>query len=236
MSIERFSASSAGRHMACHASANLPAAIPHWQDPELEDTAASASGTAKHKLLEPIMYLSTKEIDGFAKYLQYIADLRKTRRFKALVEQKMTAEWLATKPSTTADLVLYTQDEIHILDGKWGKIPVHARNNVQLLFYAVTYAVFAPRAKKVTVHILQPLIDNYDSWEISTTELKQFMADAIAAEAAIQGGDVTFSPGDHCTFCPANPHGRGTKGRPFCPTLMGMYYPNIVNEDEILAL
>ncbi len=233
---ERFSASAAGRHMGCHASANLPLAIPGYKDPVVDDTPASAAGTMRHKLLEPIMSLTTKEIDGFAKYLQYVADLRKTRRFKVLVEQMMVAEWLDTKPKTTADLVLYTQDEIHILDGKWGKIPVYAQGNVQLMFYAVTYAVFAPRAKKVTVHILQPLIDNYDSWEISTTELRQFMEDALAAERAIQAGDTTFAPGDHCTFCPANPHGRGAKSTTFCPELMSIFYPKIIDEDAILDL
>lgn len=45
----------------------------------------------------------------------------------------------------------------------------------------------------------------------------------------------TFSPGDHCKFCPANPHGRGAKGKPYCPAMMGLLYPQpAVNYDEML--
>jgi hypothetical protein len=66
--------------------------------------------------------------------------------------------------------------------------------------------------------------------------LAQFMADALKAEALVLAGDTTFGPSDSCTFCPANPHGRGSKGRPFCPAQMQMLYPDKTNEAEILAL
>lgn len=235
---ERLSASVAGRHMACHASAQLDLAIPNWTPPVEDRTADNAAnrGSHKHKVLEPIMEMSAKDIGYMAQYLQYVADLRSTRRFKVLIEHPVKATWLTTQPGTTADLVLYTQDEIHVLDGKWGKIPVEVKENEQLLFYAACYGGLAPKAKGVTAHILQPYADNFESWFIDTNRLAQFMAEAQAAEAAIQGGSVTFGPGDHCKFCPANPHSRGQKGSPLCPAMMQMLYPSHVNEDEILSL
>ena len=59
----------------------------------------------------------------------------------------MVAEWLPSKPGTTADLVLYVADEIHVIDLKTGKIPVLVYDNQQLLFYAATYGHLAPKAK-----------------------------------------------------------------------------------------
>lgn len=234
---ERFSASVVGRHMACHASANLELAIPHYVPPVRDETAGQkAIGTARHKMLEPIVALSPGDLRHMARLIQYVADLRSTRRFTSvLVEESITAEWLTTKPSTTADLVLATQDEIHVIDYKWGKIPVEVVGNHQLLFYAACYAPLAPKAKGVELHILQPYADNYESWFADTNEIARFMADAQKAEAAIQQGDLTFGPSDHCQFCPANPHSRGDKGRPLCPEMMRLLYPPVIDEAEILA-
>lgn len=234
---ERFSASVAARHMACPASANLPLAIPNWTPPVVDDTAgAKGEGTARHEMLDPIMRLSAGEVQQFAEVLTYIADLRATRRFTVMVEEPVTATWLVTQPKTTADQVLFTQDEIHIIDYKWGRIPVEVVGNIQLLFYAACYGNLAPRAKGVTLHILQPKLHSYESWFADTPTIAQFMADAQAAEQKIGANDVTFGPSDHCTFCPANPHGRGDKGKPLCPAMMKMLYPDHTDEDEILSL
>jgi hypothetical protein len=236
---ERFSGSVAGRHMACHASANLPLAIPGWQPPVEDRTADNAAnrGTAKHEYLEPILALPRKDIDSFAKLLRYVADLRATRRFKLEVELSVRSTWLANPQPTKVDYVLYTQDEIHVIDWKWGDILVEAKDNAQLMWYALCVAGLAPRAKGVHCHIVQPSIDNFDMVFVDTNELKQFMEDTIKTEAAIAAGDVTFGPTDkHCTFCPANPRSRGAKAGPYCPPLMQLWYPNVLDEDEILAL
>ncbi len=237
---ERFSASVAGQHMACHASANLDLAIRGWEPPVEDRTKDNAAnrGTAKHEMLEPLVKLSPGDLRHMIKFLTYVSGVRDLRRFNVLVEQSMTAEWLDTKPKTTADYVFYTQDEIHVLDGKWGRIKVDVVENHQLMFYGVTYSHLAPKAKGVHLHILQPYADNYDTWFADTNRLAQFMADARAAEAAIQAGSTTFQPGDHCTFCPANPHSRGDKGHPLCPSMMQLlgYGFRDVDEDELLAL
>jgi hypothetical protein len=235
---ERFSASVAGRHMACHASANLELAIPNWVEPVRDETKGQkAVGTDRHKMLEPMMELSPGDLQHMIDVMQYVANLRKTRRFKVLIEEKVEATWLDSRPSTTADLVLYTQDELHVIDYKWGKIPVDVVDNHQLLFYDVCYAPLAPKAKKVTNHILQPYAKNFDSWTVSTTELQKFMEEAIATEKAIAAGSLKFGPSDHCTFCPANPHSRGDKGKPLCPAMMQLLYPSAgVDEDAVLSL
>jgi hypothetical protein len=235
---ERFSASVAGRHMACHASANLELAIPNYVPPVEDRTVDNAAnrGTNMHEILAKAGELSTRDMNMLVEAMAYVAILRRDRRFKVLNEVSMVADWLATKPQTTADVVLYTQDEIHLIDYKTGKIPVEVKENEQLMYGAVTYGHLAPKAKGVMLHIVQPWADNCESWFADATRLKVFMDDALAAEAAIAAGDTTFGPSDHCKFCPANPHSRGLKGRPLCPALMGMLYPDKTDEAEIFSL
>ena len=235
--IQRFSASVASRHMACHASANLEVAIPNWVEPEIDPSADNAAnrGTEMHKIMADVMALTTKDGENFAKAVAYIAEVRKRRRFSILIEEPVDAVWLLSKPGTTADLVLYVKDEIHILDLKTGRIPVEAQENSQLLFYAASYGYLAPHAEGVHLHIVQPWADNMTEWFASATRVRQFMTEARLAEADIRHGDTSFMPGDHCMFCPANPRSRAPKGRPYCPALMELYFPMAVDEDAMLA-
>lgn len=233
----RFSASSAARLMACPASANLELAIPGYKPPVVDEMAgAKGRGSLVHELLEASSFLSAKELQHLADILTYVSQLRSRRRFKVLAEETVTADWLVSAPKTTADLVLYVQDEIHVIDYKWGLIPVELHDNAQLLFYAACYAKLAPKATGVTVHVLQPRADTMDSVFITATQLRAFMAKAKAADQKIIDGDLTFGPSDHCLFCPAYPHSRGDKGSPLCPTTLRMLYPPKVDEDEILGL
>lgn len=225
--------------MACPASANLPLAIPNWSppDPVQEDARPAVSkGHKLHENFADIVTLPASDIRAMISALQYVEAVRSQRKFKVLSEESIEATWLASKPSTTVDLVLYLQDEIHVFDLKTGRIPVDVVNNKQLLFYAVCFAPLAPLAKGVTLHIVQPWAEGNQSWFADTTVLKQFMADAIAAEKKILAGDTTFGPSDNCKFCPANPHSRGLKGKPLCPAMMKLLYPPIVDEAEILSM
>lgn len=232
-----FSASNAARFMACPASANLEAAIPGYTPPVVDEMkGAKGKGTNMHAWLEETSTWTAKDLLHMSQALAYMAELRSRRRFKVLAEESTVAEWLPSKPRTTVDVVLYTQDELHVVDYKWGKIPVALAGNAQLLFYAACFLHLAPKAKGVTIHIVQPPAGVLDWAWVSAAELAQFMADARAAEAKVRAIDTTFGPSDACTFCPANPHSRGDKGTPLCPAMMSMLYPAAVDTQEILDL
>lgn len=232
---EQFSASRAARHMACHASAHLELAIPNWTPPVVDPTAgAKGQGTRMHEMLEPLWALSPTNLRHVGNVVDYVARVRALRRFNVLIEETVVADWLPSAPSTTADLVLYVQDEIHIIDFKWGKIPVEVVDNEQVLYYARSYAHLAPKAQGVTGHIVQPYADVFESWFMDTAELLRFETKAIATDTAITAGSTSFGPSDHCLFCPAYPHSRGDKGKPLCPATMALLYPPIIDEDEIL--
>jgi hypothetical protein len=221
--------------MSCHASAHLDLAIPNWTPPMGDPMAgAKGKGTLMHKMLEPVWQLSATDMQHVVRVITYVAWLRDQRRFNVLIEERVQATWLPSAPYTTADLVLYTADEIHVVDFKWGRIPVEIVGNKQVLFYGRSYAHLAPKAQGVTGHIVQPYADNFESWFMDTAELARFEADAILADKAITSGDITFGPSDHCIFCPAFPHSRSDKGKPLCPVTMAMLYPPLMDEDEIL--
>jgi len=225
---EKFSASQAKKFMNCHAAANLDIAIPNWEPPIEDpdaDTAANR-GTRMHELFAGIMSLSISDTERMVQALDYVNGVRARRRFKSLIEVPQRADWLASEPWTTADLVLYLQDEIHVLDLKTGRIFVDVKDNEQMLFYAATYLKFAPRAKEVHMHIVQPWADNIAEEVVSVDDLAAWMNEAATHDLDILDGDTTFMPGDHCLFCPANPHARTAKGSPLCPAMMQVLYPS----------
>lgn len=232
-----FSASNAGRFTACPASADLDGAIPGWTPPVVDPMkGAKGHGTLMHEYLEKTSELSAKDLRCLAQALEYMAELRSKRRFKVLAEEGTVADWLTSKPKTTVDVVLYVADELHVIDYKAGVIPVDVVDNEQLFFYGACFAHLAPKAKGMTLHIVQPWANNIASVWVSTTEMAAFMQRTQEAERKVLAGNHTFGPSDHCKFCPANPHSRGDKGRPFCPVMMQLLYPQRVDEDEILGL
>lgn len=235
---ERFSASYATRHLNCHASANLKAAIPGYEDPPDDGRIkASVLGTEMHRFMELAQAYSPAEVLALARAMEYVAELRKRRRFKMRLEAQGQGWWLVGKPNTTADVLLYVSDEIHVIDYKFGRVPVEVDGNDQGKYYSLAFLPMAPRAKGVHFHIVQPLVDNIESTFFTRAELEQFKADTIAAQDAILNGSVKFSPGDHCQFCPANPHSRGAKGSVYCPAMLQVLYPPPpLDEDAILDL
>ena len=237
MARRRFSASSAAQLMSCVGSADLANSIPGWVDPVVvEGAGAKGKGHELHKIFAAISEYSASDMRKISEALAYVAKIRSSRRFTALIEMTLNAEWLMSKPQTTVDLCLYVADEMHIIDWKTGLIPVDPANNHQLLFYAATFLPLAPKAQGVTVHVVQPWADGSSSWFADRSTISQFMLDALDAEQKILAGDPTRTPSDHCKFCPANPHSRSDKGNPLCPEMMSMLYPPYLDEDEILAL
>lgn len=223
--------------MACPGSADLEAAIPGFEPPEKNENGRKGEGHRIHDLLANIITMPLRDVEKMIAALDFVAKLRRARRFKVLAEEPAVAEWLVSKPTTTVDLVLYVQDEIHVIDWKTGAIQVDAYENEQMMYYARTHVHLAPKAKGVWLHIVQPWAKGGNSsWFCDANRLAKFTVDALAAEQKIANGDLSLHPSDSCTFCPANPHSRGDKGTRMCPSMMQMLYPMTVDEDAILNL
>lgn len=160
-------------------------------------------------------------------------------------ELDMKTTWLSKPGKTQADFVLYDRGSgtLEIVDYKTGSIPVSAIDNDQLKFYAWSVIKFLDltgttphtTVDKIVVTILQPGATTDNFQELTYRELEEWSKEALAAESRIFDGVLTLTPGDHCTFCPANPFARGEKGFPLCPAQREFLFPSTVDLDEILA-
>lgn len=237
MARKNLSASRIAQINNCHASADLEKAIPGFILPvEDHDAGAMGLGSALHTVLEGAVPFKATDLVNLAKCLEYLASLKKNKRLNAVAEVKAQAEWLDSKPTVVVDAVLYNNSTLHIIDWKTGRIHVEAFGNEQLLHYAATFLNLAPAANEIHLHIVQPWADNIDTWTVSRQMVKDFIKRTRATEAALNAGSTTFGVGDHCKFCPANPHSRGAKGNHFCPAIMQVLYPSTVDEAAILDL
>ena len=165
----------------------------------------------------------------------YMADLLERTAPRATIygEQSVIAYWLPSTPPTTPDVAIVGETILEIVDYKTGAIKVEPTDNDQLMFYAACWLKKAPLAKEFTVHVVQP--DNIVSWTAPVSYLRGWMKRAIAADQRIQAKDLTLNPSDHCTFCPANPWGRGDKSEAKCPAQHKLLYPPVFDEDELFA-
>lgn len=113
----------------------------------------------------------------------------------------------------TADVVIKTPTELHIVDWKFGKgVPVYADNNDQLYAYAAGAAAGAADTPKILsayesiyIHVVQPRIENFDLVRLTPNDLLFWINDRLipGVEQALLD-DAPFCPGEkQCRWCPA---------------------------------
>ena len=214
----RLSASYSSQWMNCHAATDLETALPGFELTR-SDTPASTRGTNMHAILAAAIAFGTKsDLDDIVQMLSYVNDLWATRRFNVLVEHKMSMAWMKDPAWTTADVILYLVDELHIIDHKAGSIVVDP-DDPQLKSYGAAARALnlAPKAKGVWLHVNQPKAKNQVKVWISNEELDAFIAEQQRHEEELLAGDLSFGPQHKaCQFCPANPMSRGAKGNVLC--------------------
>lgn len=109
----------------------------------------------------------------------------------------------------TADAVLVSPKEIHIVDFKYGKgVRVDVTENSQLRLYGVgaldLYDVLDD-IETVSVSVYQPRLNNYGTETLAAVELREWR-DTIVAPVAKEalGPDAPFGPSETaCRWCPA---------------------------------
>lgn len=239
--MQKFSASQAEKFIGCHASADLETAIPGFKLPENDidrepsipenigfivdmidkvsrDTGSSKAasrGTMLHACVATLLaeFSTSGQFEKLVLLFNSLLAVMQKRRFKMLIEETVMLDWLQRPAPTTADLVLYTADELHVWDWKFGTMPVDI-SALQLKIYALAFMFLAPKAKGVTVHVLQP--GNYAEVYYTKEQLIAARDLVIKHEAEVLAGDLSFNTGKQCEFCPASPYTRGAKGNISC--------------------
>jgi hypothetical protein len=211
----RLSASRTDRFMQCPGSYRLESLMPY--EPAGE---AAAIGTAIHELSEII--LSGKEVpagtdpDHVAMaqgYADFVNTLVENPR-KKLIEVNLDEGLKSLHPALggTADAILVDGDHLIILDLKTGRVPVEAKDNKQMLTYALgaMRQFKAPSHITCTMHIYQPKV-GHSKWTVTGQDLVDHGARLKAAAELALTDDAPTSPSpDACRYC---------KAKTICPSM-----------------
>lgn len=235
------SASGAHRWMHCPASARWEATLPEPPEKDYTKEGTLAHALAEQMLLKvQAKYNNFHDRKTIQQDLQ-IAELKKDPLYTQAMGEYVAAytehiegllfeltaqgkycrlfpevrlnltEWIP-EGFGTSDCVIISDDEMYVIDLKYGKgTLVIAHDNPQLRAYALgAWRVFADTEDISTVHmmIFQPRMDNYDTETMSLQDLLDWGEKVLAPAAELAWtGEGGFCPGTHCKFC---------KGRVIC--------------------
>ena len=125
-----------------------------------------------------------------------------------LVEEKVDFSRYVPDGFGTADCLIISDDELHIIDFKYGQgILVDAYDNPQMKCYALgaleTYGNLYD-ITNVSMSIFQPRRENVSTWKTTVKELKDWAEKVLKpkAELALKG-EGEYRCGEWCRFCRA---------------------------------
>lgn len=195
-----FPPSGASRWLVCPLSVKLAPLFPQ------KDSAASIEGTKKHA--EAAMHLNNDTYSKNSKLQQYI-NLVRCREGQRLVEYEVTI--VPDLCWGTLDAAVLGTWEMSLFDLKWGKDPVQAVGNPQLLCYGVGLLREYPRPRKASVNlsIVQPNTTSgwpTKRWDTDVQTILDFRPKVMAAIDAAMKDNPKGVPGKHCFWCPAKLH------------------------------
>lgn len=222
------SASNAHRWLECTPSARLEEQFPDTSSESAkEGTLAHAIAELKVRkyAVEPMgpkeynrrfkelqadeLYTKDMDTDTDA-YLDYVKEIllsfQNAKPFIA-VEQKVSFENYVKDGFGTADCIIISGEDLHIIDFKYGKRNlVLPYENPQLKLYGLgvlnDYALFY-NIQNIHLHIFQPRMDNVGCFDISRTDLEAW-GESIRGKADMAyNGDGDTVIGSHCQFCKA---------------------------------
>lgn len=207
----KYSASSLERLTLCPASARMSEGI------EDKTSEAAAKGTRIHALGEALLLgleipedAAEDELAVAREYATYVHSIGGEERW---VELAVHAGLATIHPDLggTADCVIKDGNILHVIDLKTGKSPVAAKNNSQLM----TYALGALKELNITdinvveMHIYQP--ENHSTYAVHVDVLKEWEKKLLQITEAADDPFAQPNPTSKgCHFC---------KGKVVCPAM-----------------
>ena len=145
-------------------------------------------------------------VDEHVEYIIALTDEldEKGIKYHIYFEVKVNFTNIVPQGFGTADVLLVTEDTIHVIDLKFGAgVPVSAQGNSQLRLYGMGALNLFPNSKHIKMTINQPRLESRDTEELEKKELLDWAFDYVRprAEEAIKGEGVLQATEDACRFC-----------------------------------
>ena len=143
-------------------------------------------------------------------YIDLVRDIVRSTGGELAVEQRLSIEFITGEADAhgTADAVIVSDDELVIIDAKFGRgVEVTAERNEQLLMYAAAayeYWSLLYRFTQIRLVICQPRLNASPEWVCGIDELDEFTARATEAAQATHAADAPLVPSPKaCQWCRA---------------------------------
>ena len=220
MKHAKLSASGSSRWLNCPGSVKAEEGYPFQGSSEFAEEGSMAHELAEKCLIEELdaedflgkeVYKRIVQHDMLAPVQEYVDYVRSYIGWNTdlLVETRVRFNSVVPNGFGTLDAAVVDRENkvCHIFDLKYGKgVKVDAFENSQAMLYAIgMFPVLKDTGiDKFVIHIVQPRIYNFSSWEISVKDLKKFgLTVREKAELALSG-HAPRVPGDkQCQWCRA---------------------------------
>ncbi len=247
----RFSPSSGKRYLSCPPSLRLEEQFEDEQSPY------AAEGSAGHAMAEYLInkhlkkrvkrpvsdYYSDELMEAIDDYAAYCIDQIEQARAVCeapfiSAEQRVSLEEHIEGCFGTADMVIATNEKLHIIDLKLGKgVMVDAEENTQLMIYGqgmLDMLSMLYDIQTVELTIVQPRLEHFSTWEISAEELRKWTEEVLEPGAKLAlAGEGEYKAGDHCRFCKARFKCRARAEEYLKLAQMEFAEPPLMSDDEI---
>ncbi|SKC58063.1 DUF2800 domain-containing protein [Maledivibacter halophilus] len=158
---------------------------------------------------ENLEFYNEEMEDCAESYATYVMEvISRYREPLVLIEERLDLSKFAKESYGTADAIIVTDGELHVIDYKHGQgILVDANQNTQLMLYglgALDLFDGIYDIEKVTMHIYQPRRENISTFEIVADKLYRWAEEVIIPKSKLAfNGEGEFESGDWCRFCKA---------------------------------
>lgn len=163
-----------------------------------------------YELLENDLYTEDM-LDYVYQYVDYVKDELAassidTKDAILIIEEKVDLRQWIPESFGSCDAIIIADGTMKVMDLKYGKgVPVSAIGNKQLMLYALgaydKYSIMYDIVN-VDLHIVQPRINNINSWSVEADELLNWAENTVIPAAKLAfNGQGQLKAGEWCKFC-----------------------------------
>lgn len=182
-------------------------------------------------------------LDEVEKYTSYCSEQYRAAKANgtgtiALIEERVDlAAWIPEAFGTN-DFIVISDGTMEIVDLKYGRgVVVSATANKQLMLYALGALAKYELSYDITnikLTIIQPRIDNINSWEIDPDDLMDWAETEVKKKAELAfKGEGELAAGDWCKFCKVKNRCRELAAQNMRLAQHEFKVPALLSDDEI---